>query len=481
MRRGAAISAASLIFVQLVSIAQTLVLARILSPREVGIFYGGTVLTTLLVTLSEGGLRNALVQRHDDVEAAANTVFWASIAAGTLWSLLALAAAPVVAHIFHSPEAGMVAAVSAGSLLLYPLTYVPDSLLQRRFDFRQRILVRPSVSLTFAIGSVVLCSAGLGVWGLVAASYASLLVWICTSWSLARWRPRRGTASVAMWRDLARFGLPLVLGSLLDKAKETIDTIVVGSMFSATTVGQYRYGRRLGSLPGTVIIEVGSYVLFPAFARAADDIVRFRAAYLRTLRTLWFAAMPVAGMILAFGSAATVLLLGEPWRGAGVLFTTLAGAGPGVAMAAVGYESIKGYGRTSKLNVINATAFVVGVSLLLVLAPHGLAGVGLSLSATSLWSGTLSLFFASRLIGLKVQEHVEPMLPPLLAGSIAALIWGVLEHLVIQAGNEPALTALLLLTGEVLGLAVTYVLVLAVIAPKALSRLRKAVFPPTQT
>ena len=189
LRRGAIISAASLVFVQVVSLGQTLVLARILTPAEVGIFYGGTVLTSLLVTFSEGGIRNALVQRQDDLEAAANTAFLASLAAGTLWSLLALAAAPLVGLMLHSQEAGLVAAVSSGSLLLFALTYVPDALMQRRFDFRQRMIVQPGVTLTFAVSSVALCMGGLGVWGLVIASYASQGIWVAASWSLVGWRP----------------------------------------------------------------------------------------------------------------------------------------------------------------------------------------------------------------------------------------------------------------------------------------------------
>jgi PST family polysaccharide transporter len=60
-------------------------LARILSPYEVGVFYAGTVLTTFLLTFSEGGLRSALVQRQRGLEEAANTVFWVTLWAGILW------------------------------------------------------------------------------------------------------------------------------------------------------------------------------------------------------------------------------------------------------------------------------------------------------------------------------------------------------------------------------------------------------------
>ena len=228
-------------------------------------------------------------------------MFWASLWAGTLWALLALAAAPLVGLIFDSATAGLVAAVTAGSIVLHALTNVPDALLQRRFDFRQRSLVQPSVALTFAAGSVTLCWLGMGVWGLVIASYLSLVVWIAVTWTLAKWRPQRGLASVKVWREMARYGIPLVIGGAADRGKDVFDTVVVGSVLNAAAVGNYRYGDRLGTLPGTVIIEIGSYVLFPAFSRTANDAARFKSAFLRALRALWLAAAPTAGMIVIFG------------------------------------------------------------------------------------------------------------------------------------------------------------------------------------
>ncbi|MGY1685899.1 oligosaccharide flippase family protein [Geodermatophilus sp. SYSU D00867] len=479
LRRGAVISAVSLGFVQVVTFVQTLALARILTPAEVGVYYSGTVLTTLVLTVSEGGLRNALVQRQRDVEVAANTVFWAGLGAGFVWALLALAAAPLISLVFDSPTAGLVGAVSAGSLVLYALTYVPDSLLQRRFDFRQRMLVQPSVTVTFAAGSVVLCSLGMGVWGLVVASYASLLVWIAISWALARWRPRRGQASVAVWREMTRFGLPLVLGALLDRAKETIDTIVVGRAFDSATVGNYRYGRRLGMLPGTVIIEIGSYVLFPAFARAAADPPRFRAAFLRAIRALWFASMPVAGMLIVLGPAVTVILLGPRWQGAGVLFAALAGSGPGVAMASVGFETIKGHGRTSLLNRVNAAALVIGLGTLFAGLPLGLVGVGLSLSAASLSAGALALWLARGVVEVPGRALTRILLPPLIAAAVSTSLWWAVEHLLGRSEHRGTALGLGVLALEGLGLLATYLLVLRAVAPSWLRELRQAVFPRT--
>jgi PST family polysaccharide transporter len=302
----------------------------------------------------------------------------------------------------------------------------------------------------------------------------STVVWVAVSWALAGWRPRRGLASVAVWRQLARYGMPLVLGAAADKGKDVLDTILVGSFLGPPAVGNYRYGRRLAMLPGTVIIEVGSYVLFPAFARTASEPARFKSAFLRSLRAIWLVAMPTAGTTVAFGYPMIVLLLGEPWSEAGLMFAALAGSGPGVALAAVGFEAIKGHGRTTLLNWVNGTGLVVGVGALLALLQFGLVGVGLALSLTSVYSGLLGVLLARRLVGVSLRELTSRLLSPFVAALVATVSWSLLEHLVVHADQRGIAIGLLVLVGEGIGFVVTYGAVLLLISPGVVSELRDA-------
>ena len=455
LRRGAKISGGALVFTQLVTLVQTMALARILSPYEVGVFYAGTVLTTFLLTFSEGGLASALVQRQRGLEEAANTVFWVTLWAGILWAVLALAAAPLVGLIFDSSTAGLIAAATAGSLVLHALTNVPEALLQRRFDFRQRILVRPSVGLAYAVTSVTLCALGMGVWGLVIAWYVSQAVWVAVSWTLASWRPRRGLASIKVWREMAHYGMPLFIGAAAHRGQELFNTVVVGRVLNAAALGNYRYGVRLGMLPGAVIIEVASYVLFPAFSRTANDAARFKSGFLRALRALWLAAAPTAGMIVIFGVPVTILLLGQKWRDAGLTFAALAGACLGVALAAVGFEAIKGHGRTTLLNWVNGTEIVVGVISMLALVQFGPVGIGLSISISALWGGLLGLLLARNLVGVAISELAETLLPPLVAAVTAAVSWGLVEYFVVHSQQRGVIWGMAALVCEALGFLVT--------------------------
>ena len=56
--------------------------------------------------------------------------------------------------------------MTAGALVLHSLTNVPDALMQRRFDFRRRLIIDPAMTLAFAVVAVGAAAAGLGVWAL---------------------------------------------------------------------------------------------------------------------------------------------------------------------------------------------------------------------------------------------------------------------------------------------------------------------------
>ncbi|MEZ0340649.1 oligosaccharide flippase family protein [Mycobacterium sp. pV006] len=476
LRRGAAIATGMLVFTQLVSLGQTLILARLLEPVEVGWFAAGTVLSGFLVTFAEGGMANALVQRRDRLDDVTATVFWSTLLAGVGWALLALACAPLMARLFGDEIVGLIAAVTSGTIVLHALTYVPDALMQRRFDFRERYIVQPVTALTFALTSVTLCAKGFGVWGLVVGSYCSITAWLVASWVLAGWRPGvRGRPSFALWRELAGFSLPLVVWNVINQARELIETAVVGAMLNATALGYYRYGRRLGSLPEIAVIDVASYVLFPAFSRLATDTQRFANAFLRALQVLWCLIVPVALFIVAAGEPLVTVLLGEKWRGAGFMLVALAGVGPGVALMAVGMESIKGVGCTRRLHWVTIVSTVLGISLLFGLLPMGLTGVGLALSASSLTAGVLSLLLARPLAGVSYGDLLHRLIPPLLVAAAPALALGVLEHTVAHSDERGFLLGVALMVGQGVGYLALYGAGLAAFVPAAWNELVSAV------
>lgn len=480
LRTGAKFASVALVFTQLISLTQTIVIARILTPLEIGTFTLGTLFATFLTTMADGGMRAALIQREREVEDAANTAFWVSLGTGSAMALCALAASPVLGWYFDNPLVGVVCAVSCGTLLIHSLLNVPEALMQRSFNFKRRLVVDPTTATTFAVVAVTFCLLGFGVWGLVIGLYASQLATLISCWGLAKWRPGKGSFVFRIWREMAGYAAPLILSGVVDQGRDAIQAALVGHHLDVASAGQYRYGRRIGVLPGQAIIQVASYVLFPAFARIAADVTRFRDGMLRALQMLWTVTVPFAAVLVALGQPMIVVLLGEQWRPAGLFVAAMAGVGPGTAMGAIGIESIKGAGASRRINYLTVLSIVVGLGSLIALLPFGLVGVGLAASLDGIVGGFASIVLARRLAGASVGDLVAVLAPPLAAATAAGAAVGVLEHLVVHSDQRPVVLGLVFLALEVLLLAAVFLGLLFLMAPEAVLRLRDALLRRTR-
>ncbi|MEU0542782.1 lipopolysaccharide biosynthesis protein [Nocardia sp. NPDC005978] len=468
LRRGAALSAAGVGAVQLIALAQTLVLARLLTPAEVGVFTAGTVLTAIVVVFSHSSLSHALIQRRTELSDAAETVFWVTLGSGAALAGLLVLTAPVLSAIFRDDRVGTVAAVSAGTVVLTSLLAVPDALLQRSFRFERRVIVDPANAIAFATVSITLAACGFGVWALVAGYYAAVLAAVVASWWLCGWRPLRGRFRLRLWRELAGFAAPLLIESLVERAVEVTEVVLVGHRLDSAALGNYRNGRRLAFLPVQAIVQICSYVLFPAFSSIAGEPERFARGFRGALRWMWLAVVPASALSAVLGAPLVVLLLGEPWRGAGILVQAMAGVGIGYALMSVSAEALKGAGRPHLINGMTGAGAVTAIPLLVLLLPHGLAGVGLALSASALLTGITGLLLSRSVVGVTPGELGRILLPPVVAGVVAAAVTAVLEYAVLRAGDRGVAAGLALVTVEVIVFATAFAAVLQVISPATL-------------
>jgi O-antigen/teichoic acid export membrane protein len=475
-KRVALASGAALVIIQLVLLAQTVALARLLGPAGVGLFVAGTALTAAVTWLVEGGTRAALVQREDRLEDAANSIFWGTAASGLLIALGALISAPILGMIFESRTAGLIAAVTSGVLLLRGLINVPEAMLQRNFSVARRIVVGPAVAITNAVVSVALAVAGLGPWSMVIGWYASEFVLVVSVWAICGWRPGRGTPSFKLWRELARYGFPLVLGMVGSGFQTFISATVVGRVLGTPALGQYRYARRVAQLPVSVLIDVGSVALFPMFSRLAKDRARLETAYTEALRWAMIGGAAMSAFLIAVGEPAVVAAFGEQWRGAGVAVVAMAGLGIGKAFTCVSEEVIKGCGRTALLNWYTLVEVSVGIGLLLVLVwPFGLVGVGLAISFTAIIVGVFNLRLARAVVDVSPRQILAAVLPPIPCALAAlAAVWP-LEHILLRSDTRSLAPAIGLLAIDGIVFVIVFLVTLSVIAPSSVGAILAAV------
>ena len=113
----------------------TLILARLLSPKDFGVVGVAMIVIGLAQIFQDFGLGKTLIQRETDVEKSANIVFWTNIAISVFLYLIFFTNAHLIAKFFHEPKVADVLRVLCLQIVLFSFISVHQALFQRKFQF----------------------------------------------------------------------------------------------------------------------------------------------------------------------------------------------------------------------------------------------------------------------------------------------------------------------------------------------------------
>ena len=474
--RGGGMAAVGFAFAQALNLGFYIVLARLLTPTEFGIYAAATVLLGFAYGLSEAGFASAVVHQRDRVEEALSTAVVATWGNGVLFSLLALAAAPLLGQIFDSGQITAIAAVMAGTIFVNATGAIPDAILQRRFSFLRRLVIEPIQVVVFGVVTVVAAVNDLGVWSLVIGQYAAIAISAILAWAFARWRPRMELVSFGMWRELAAYGRHLFTSSVILRiGEQAADTAVVGTGLGTAALGQYRYAYRIAATPFQLILAGASYVIFPAFARIATDRTRLKAAFLRSLRWMSVLGFPAGLILIPLGPALAVLVFGDVWRPAGEAAMAMCAYTGASAVSSVVAEAMKAEGRTDRLVRVNLMITVVTIVAMLALLPLGLTAVAAGLSLGAIAGTIIALFVVRDVLELPLASTWREIWPPALAAVVMAAVLLPLDRLVLEPTSHGTFAGLGIVSLEGVAGVVIFAACLSAFAPGTIAELRDAV------
>jgi PST family polysaccharide transporter len=425
--RGAGMAAAGYFLSRAITFGAYIAIAALISPVAAGQFAAGTVIVGMALLFAESGMLGAIIHWRGDVEEAASTAFASTVVTGVLLTLLGVAVSPLVGAFFDSATIGEVAAVSSGWLLLRSLQIVPEALLQRRFSFLRRVVIDPLGAIAFAVGAIVACAQGMGVWGLVLGTYALYAVQLVAAWGFVRWRPRRTSMSWGVWRQLAGYARHIVASEVLRRFTTQLDSIFLGRFVGAAPLGQYSYGMRLASQPSAAWISIAAYVLFPAFARIAEDAPRLRRAFADSLAAMATLAFPLSLILLPLGDDLVLLAFGPEWPLAGDAVKALCAAGIGWGAVSVASEVFKAVGRPQLITRVHAVSLASSLLLIPSLLFAEVVGVAIAVSLASLISGGYALRHAAASVGSPVRALLARLWGIAAAAAVALAVTGALD------------------------------------------------------
>jgi O-antigen/teichoic acid export membrane protein len=433
--RGASFAAFATIASQILTLGSYIVMARLAAPAVFGQFAAASVLLSFGQMFSDSGMPSALLQRRDRLDAAAVTALVATVTGGALLSLLSLASAPIVGAFFHDAQVTAVTAAMSGTLLINGFIGVPGVLLQRRLSVR-RWIGDPVAAAVFGAASGTGLALGLHVWALVIGYYASMITRALWLWISVRWLPDPRLFSLAMWKELARFGRHIIASEVIREIQNAGTTAITGRFLGVSDLGRFRFGWRLVTSATTPILAANAATVQPVLLRAGDDEVRVRSTAITSLRVVSFLALPIAALFIPFGTTISTLVLGSQWRGTGEIMMILSGMALALPLESLAAEIFKVRGRPDLLPKMHSLWTVLSVGFMLALVPAGAKGIALAWSLSTI---VVALFAITRLrhvIAVANRDVVRAISPALVSAAVAGVAILVFNSFVLHLHPE---------------------------------------------
>jgi len=446
------------------------VLARMLFPKDYGVFALAAVFLTFLRIIGSMGMGSAVIQRREVDEEYLSTGFWASVTLGVILAAIGAASGFLIGRWLGDPLVGRVLSVLSLSFLIIAGASMQMAIVSRSMDYRLLAFRSMAATLIGGVIGISMAYRGMGVWSFVGqelAMYASgtLLLWRATGW-----RPR----FVFVWSkflELWSFGGRLQAAALFDYLVRQMDNLLIGRYLGATALGYYTFGYSVFLAP---LNDIGmlNRVFFPALSRLQDDASRFKAAFIRATQYVTMVALPMLVGLALVAPLAVSVVFGAKWLPSLPVIRLLTLAGILRVLTAFWPTGLQATGRPDlrlRLSLFSVAlylpAFVVGLR-------WGIIGVAAGYLVATVMLLPVAYRYVSQTIGITVRDVWRAISTTVIgcivmAAAVAALMWAIEVHLHLP--NALALVVLVTVG------AVIYAAALWLIEPQVIRGLVRAV------
>jgi O-antigen/teichoic acid export membrane protein len=403
-----------------IQIVATVVLGRLLTPRDFGLATMVTTFSLLLMNGPANGFIDSILQRKDITHDLASTLFWISLGIGLLLTAGFAAAGPLMSRFYGEPPLTTLTAGFSLTVILTALPIIHASLLRRAMRFTA--LAKNDI-IARAIGvlaSIAFGFAGWGYWSLMMGAVALAASTAVGLFVLCPWipgPPKRRVGGVST----IKFASHISGRFTLNYFARNSDNLLVGWRFGAPALGFYKKAYDLFALSAGQLVSATSNVAVSALSRVRDDRAQYIRYVLGAIAVMSFLGMGLAGDLTLIGKDLIRVLLGPNWSTAGVIFTWFA---PGIGVMIVYY--IHGWihvsiGRADRWFLWSIVEWIVTFGSFLVFLPFGPQGIAVAWCATYWLLIIPSMAYAGKPIGLGAGQVVGTVWRYVVASLLASL------------------------------------------------------------
>lgn len=410
VRRALSLTALDAYLSVVLQLASTVVVARLLTPEQIGIFAVAAVFAALASTVRDFGVGEFLIQEKELSEQAIRAALAVNIMVS--WGMAALLAAlSSPAAVFYGQQGiAEVMRVQAVSFLLIPFGAVTMAWFRREMRFRPFVTTRIVGNVVAFATAVTLAWHGFGYMSLAWSSLAGVATTVLVA-SIQRPSHLPVWPSLAGTRRVLSFGKHVSGIYIFAQLGKGAPEIILGKAQDMTAVGLFSRGQGLVEIFNMLVLRAITPVCLPYFASEARAHGTPRGAQLRAMQYITGVGWPFLAAMAVLADVAIRVVYGPQWNAAVNVARILCAA----ACIEIAFFTVKEALLASNLAAIASRLQIITQSLrLLGLCAafwFGMIGAAWGLLAGALLGAALSCRAARVHLGLSLREMIGVLAP----------------------------------------------------------------------
>ncbi len=424
-------------------IAFTVILTRLLSPDDFGLFAIAMIIISFGNMLSDFGLGDALIQKKELLEEDIRFVSTLQIIFGFSLTIIVYIISPFIASFFNNTQVEGVIIVLSLIFAIQSIGLTSSSLLKRDLDFKilQKIdLISHFVSYMFV--GIPLAYMSYGVWSLVFAqllqiSMRTILI------LMAKRHTVKPLLNSSDRKYLLTFGTKNISNNILNWSINSIPNIFVGHFQSVAMLGFFERSLTLSRMPMDAITGGIHGVLFPFYSRIQDNKEIYKITFFGASTFLSLLLFPIFITIALVPETIIYAMFGLKWKIAAEVLPPLALAMPFQMLMALGGPLLWG-GNKGGLE-IKAQFYSL---IFMIVIMYFLSQISLILASWGLFiSFLIRLYFVNRyvldFVNTSWMEWMKAIIKPILLGVAVAFPVEILDYQLTELLLSPIVILLL--------------------------------------
>ena len=231
-----------------------IILARILSPADFGLVAMVLIFFELSNAFVNSGFVAALVrEKHISEEDKATTFTFNFLVAVLAYTTLYFSA-PAIANFYSNDQLIPIVRVMGINIVIFSFMIIQNATFYQQIDFKTLTRARVATVTLSSTVAIILAFNGFGVWSLVIKFVLNSLIQTTLLYFLNPWTPR-----LAFYREsfnrLFGFGSRILASTLIDKFYLHIYALIIGRLYSESTLGFFAQADSYRKLVVTSLFE----------------------------------------------------------------------------------------------------------------------------------------------------------------------------------------------------------------------------------